>query len=811
MPIPLSQVDTNVVAVQPTTTVGELLELAKDQPSRGWTWVVAAMGGDQYAITRMSEIAKAAEKQGATILDMTLAQIPDLLHAGPGVQASASLDQARALAREAHGQRIPVLDGERVLGVLDPGPRQFIPLRVDLWALAAGGAARFEWPYDEFKLSEEFVVVDRQAPVAELAAHLEARRGSWTYLVVPWDGGTYRVMGVNAALNDALAQLPRCAEGLPVGKLPLLPGPAPGLEEGTVPWHQAKARVNATPGYGLVILRNGQPVGVLERVHRDAPQAAGWLESWPAAKEPTVPVPPRPDLTRPSPGEPPPTVRRYSDVNFPARTTVGVPADLRVGLTVAPRRPSATGLDFRPARADQPFDVDVYLMFSEDDFELEGGFHRRLTVPPEGDSNFETFRLTPLTEGPKQLTLDFHHEGKYAGSVTIKTTAQAAGQPVDSARPAEQTGGQLAFGGRPPDITLIVAQVQAANRAYRYLVDTPHPELKPDPASLTRANDWTVQLGEDPEAYVQSLIKSLNAWARSRSGQVAQYEAELETRGAYLYEKLFPRGLKEWYWAKVYPRLQQGTPTSLLIVSSEPVIPWELVRPAEPRRPGKFLCEAFILAQWIVPEPPPPDRLDLGRLGLVVPPSDLKHKEEEVQSLKALLGTTVHDIQPGLLDVLAVLKSADYSGLHIVGHGRYDANVPELSIVPLAGGTLTPEQITGDYKTLFTDAHPLVFLNACEVARKGVALSGLGGWAPALVAAGASIFLGSTWRVTDGLASRFSEAFYRALHDGDPAGEAVRKARLAIRGGTDPSWLGYALYGHPLAEVRFGARPHQGV
>jgi len=823
MTIPAEMIETNVVEALPTNTVRRLLDLAAVQPSRNWTWVVVAMAGGQYAVTRMSDIAQAAaDGPSASILDRAVADIPDLLHGGPAVEASASRTQAMDLARANPGQRIAVVDGGQVVGVLNVGPRSAARLALDLWELAAAGPACYEWPYDELQLARNIFVLSQDDNVADLVrsiSHkLETEDPGWIYLVLNAEGDTFRVMMINTALLQAVARLGGVAQRLPLARLPGLPGPAAGLEEGSVPWRVALDRVRHAPGRCLVILHNGQQAGVLADPQRGAPQVSDWIAAWPMPKAaweaPGEPTTTPTDLESTPPG-PPPIVRRYSDVDFPRSTTAGVPVDLTVGLTVAPKRPSATGFDFRPARADQPFDVDLYLIFAEDDFALDGDFHRRLTVPPGGDSSYETFHLTPLAEGPKQLTLEFHFNGSYVGAATVKTAVGPAAQPVDAAQPTNLegppetcvTGGTLAFGGQAPDITLTIVEVQAATRTYRYRVDTPHSELKPDPASLARTADWTFSL-DSPESYVKTLIEDLNAWARRRSGDGAAVQAEIDTKGSFLYDRLFPRGLKDWYWAKIDPRLEQGTPTSLLIVSSEPWIPWELVRPAEPGRPGRFLCEAFILGRWIVPEPAPPDRLDLGRLGLGVPPSDLQNAPDEVKSLQDLLGTAVHNIPPGWLDVLSAFRTHDYDGLHIVGHGRYRPDVPELSIVPLDGGDLTPDQIVGENKTLFATRHPLVFLNACEVARQGVALSGLGGWAPALVGAGASAFLGSTWRVTDTLAARFAAAFYQALRDGRTAGQAVQAARLAIRdpGSTDPSWLGYALYGHPLAEVHLTSR-----
>jgi tetratricopeptide (TPR) repeat protein len=491
-------------------------------------------------------------------------------------------------------------------------------------------------------------------------------------------------------------------------------------------------------------------------------------------------------------------IERYSDVKLPRYTTVQVPVTLQVRLTVRPQSPDAQQMVFWPEHPDQPFEVEVYLFYSPDDFELEGRPSRWLTVLPDGDSEPVAFRLTPLTEGDRELTVDYYHQGTWAGSVTVQTTVQAAEPAPAEQAPAEQRGGVLLFGQRAPDIVLRVQEVKGEDRTYRYLVISPDADLVPDPGP---DDEWTLKLNE-PEGYVQRLIGELNAWAKRGSADEVLFREEIYAMGAYLYERLFPKAMKAWYWAKVYPYLELGRTMSWLIVSSEPWIPWELVRPEEPGHPGRFLCEAFLLGRWLAPQAVP-DRLDLDRLGLLVPPSRLQYGQDEVDFVKGLLGEAARDIPPYLHDVLSALRSEEYGALHVVGHGRFTPDVPERSIVPLGDSPLTPDKITGQNKTLFAARRPLVFLNACEVGRQGYALSGLGGWAPTLIEVGASVFLGSTWRVTDRLAKRFAETFYNALWTGRTVGEAVREARSAIREGTDPSWLGYVLYAHPLAQVTF--------
>ena len=496
-------------------------------------------------------------------------------------------------------------------------------------------------------------------------------------------------------------------------------------------------------------------------------------------------------------------------MDFPARVAVRATVDLKVRLTCEPARPGAAALDFLPRQPDRPFEVDLYLMYSPDDFELKGDFHRKLTVPVNGDTRFEAFRLRPLSAGPKLLTVVFHHGGQYVGEASVRTEAVEAG-PTRYGSQAALMGGGVALGIHPPDVSLIITLLEERNFAYRFQVFSPDASLMPDNGNPNEPAGWTVRLNAHPEAYVAELFKSLNAWAAQSPAAGDMRVAQLESKGSYLYEKLFPPAVKRWYWEKMYPRIEQQKEPSLsfLIVSNEPLVPWEIVRPAEPRRQGKFLCEAFILSRWIAPESLPRDQLNLSRLGLLAPLAGLEMAQTEAMFLRRLLGPNIQTIPANLQDLLATLQEARLGGLHVASHGSFQAEVPELSSVRLNNDVLfTPDWIVGDYKTLFSEAHPLVFLNACDSSQQGFALSGLGGWASALLGAGAGAFLGSTWRVADDLAYHFAEVFYQSLCDRRPLGQAVVKARSCIRDERpgNPSWLGYSLFGHPAAEVTVGS------
>ena len=310
MPTLREAIDKSVVSTPPETTVHALLELARRRPSRIFTWVVVPMPPGGYAVTRLNEIAEKAEELGDAILDMALDQVPGLLQQGGSVQAGASLDEAREQARSSPGERIPVLEGEQVLGVLSLGPRRPPLPALDPWQME--GVARFLWPYDDLKLSHRYQVLEPGLPARELAESLARSKKGWLYLVVPTGAGFYHVMAVDSALVEALNRLPPRLPGLRVGELPL-PAPVQAVEEGTISWEVARERVLDTPARCLPVTRGGQVIGVLAEPDRRVPTLAHWIQAFGGAP-PWVeshqqmtggeePAPPEPPLK--PPWEPP--------------------------------------------------------------------------------------------------------------------------------------------------------------------------------------------------------------------------------------------------------------------------------------------------------------------------------------------------------------------------------------------------------------------------------------------------------------------------------------------------------------------------
>ncbi len=495
-----------------------------------------------------------------------------------------------------------------------------------------------------------------------------------------------------------------------------------------------------------------------------------------------------------------PNPTRYSDVSFPSHTIVQQTEALRVAIALEPISNQSAELALEvPSDDEEPIKVDACLAVSPQSFDLKSPSVQTIEVPFDEDSAPVIFKLVPKSVGRKTIGVEFFQDTRYLGRAEVQTTVE------EKLRESHPVSAHVALALRPqqlaPDLTIYIEEIslEKERRLYHFLLLSPIHEL-----NLSFEEAGEVELQAPPEVYFEGLFAEMNDWLGEPDVDDDLFFKRLSSLGANLYDQLFPEKLKRIYWEKL--RDEVGT---VQIISADPWIPWELVRPYHPETLGEdsFLCEQFALTRWLA-GPSSPDVIDLQRMALVVAASDLSAAADEAAALRRLPGVEVKDVSPSLLDIYGLLEKGGFQGLHFACHGEYDRQNPDQSVVLLeAGQRFRPNDIAGKKRTFGHD-EPLVFLNACETGRAGLSLTGLGGWAKAFIGAGAGGFVGSTWEAHDESAYNFAVAFYGYLLGGETVAEAARLARREIRRAGDPTWLSYTVYANPLA--RLAARTDQG-
>jgi hypothetical protein len=341
--------------------------------------------------------------------------------------------------------------------------------------------------------------------------------------------------------------------------------------------------------------------------------------------------------------------------------------------------------------------------------------------------------------------------------------------------------------------------------------------LWPQEAQLDMTMAGTITLN-NVETWAQGQYAELSKSAHfmptgdgSDAAAVQRAARALEKIGENLYDMLFPAPLKAFY-KQFAPKAR-----TVLIYSTEPWIPWEIIKPYGLDLDSdccEFLCARFQVARWLTSEQSKsvPRRVTVHQLCPIIPSSNLVAAQKESAYIKSLPQVwpplTLCTPPPGDADeVLEALSAGTANLFHIATHANFSPADPTKATIQMGTSQITPADLTGN-KILrgLTTSRPFVCINACHSGRIGLALSGIGGWVDKLLRCGCSGFLGTNWEAQDDLAAQFAIAFYTGLQQGHTFGEACQRARLQIRAANpgNSTWLAYVLYAHPNGTMQTG-------
>ena len=491
----------------------------------------------------------------------------------------------------------------------------------------------------------------------------------------------------------------------------------------------------------------------------------------------------------PDPGE-----SRSLEAEFPERVQLGSVATLSV--FIASEAPSEHGLAL-DVRADDRIDIVVQ---PRSGFVLDESDDRaRITVPESGESKYVQFKLKAVEAGPASIRVRAFRGGEPLGLISLESVVvPEAGRAIPDPRPKRAGSRRLATPSpQLPDLTLFVEEWQSGDDTqYRILLTANDPALE---LNLHTYGPFTLEL--DPAKFFDEFFTEIEQLPLGTKAERDLADRRLAAKGAYLSQTLLPNDLREKLW------LVRDRISSIIVQSEEPWIPWELCRLTgrEDGRivEGPFLCEAYTMTRWL-PGVGFKRPLTIRNLALVVPDDSglpLSGAEKAYVESLARGRRKVTQVPATFADLQDAFAEGVYDAWHFTGHGAARDENPDRSPILLAEGEqFTPESLSGAAANVGIP-HPLVFINACQVGRAGMALTGIGGWANRFVEAGAGAFIGAYWSVYDEAAYAFATEVYTRLLKGDAVGRAVRDARLAIRKSGDPTWLAYTVFADPLATV----------
>jgi hypothetical protein len=489
-------------------------------------------------------------------------------------------------------------------------------------------------------------------------------------------------------------------------------------------------------------------------------------------------------------------VSRMLVAKFARRVLPGHTLPLFLSLAISPMN----NLDSLPLELPVGSVIDLYVDQTEG-FELIGEREASLQVSREPQTLPARFQFRATRPGPGRIEILAFHGTCCLGRLPL---APVVGEIPETLETVTCYEALLAEPGPVPDLTLVIRETGERFR----------PELQIDlMTNLPEAEKLAfgpIRLTLDPLEFIADFFRDMESFEGRDQCSRERALQRLAARGAGLFESVFPEALRNLLWSH---RKQIRT---LRVESQEPWIPWELCRLTgkvetdSEIEGGAFFCEQFAMTRWLLGVAGQRE-LALKRIGLIAPAgSGLPAARAERRDR---LGITEEDrlvepIASRYQEVIKALATGLYDGLHFAGHGVFTGTDPNRSWIELDDGELTPWDLSGETANLGR-SHPLVFFNACEAGRSAFSLTGMGGWAPRFLNAGASAFVAPYWSVRDKAAGVFSMAFYRNLLTGEPIGEAVRKARLEVREKFpgNPTWLAYTVFADPLARVAPSIRP----
>jgi hypothetical protein len=557
----------------------------------------------------------------------------------------------------------------------------------------------------------------------------------------------------------------------------------------------------------------------------------------PAAVEPTPPPPPDQVVvirgTKRNTTEPPDVrITRYPTIEAQSYVRPNATFNVQVSLTTQPTTPEVRasvpgagtqilsdgqlilGLPQRPA-----YRIDVVLIAG--DFEILGDVDSQFIEMRQGeDSTPARFRLKPRSgltlPTQTQIQATFWHEGRYLARATRPITVGEESGATGSGRDAGPQGlrtaidtaassVELAMNEGAPDMTILHLQDNRDGRSYcRIVISTRW--TKPDEAPCATSLELAPWIETRYREIALAVPRGVTLESPERDTTAAASIALLKGFGRQLYAQFAPEPFQRQFWATL--RNHAADFQTIQVFTNTPNFPWELLLPVSPdgEEFSGFLGTNFQIARWHLNATPttretPPARLRLERLTIIAPRYEgadyLPHQREEIESLQKVPGSVVRD---GRFETVAGIMASSSNGIvHFAGHGEAATGASGVATYAIKLEDRVLDLTTWRGLRTSTVAHPLYFLNACQVGQSGRVAHFVDGWAPAILDSGASGFIGGIWPVSDAGASDLATRFYASLVNNLSAGARVtdllRVVRRRFFETGDATYLSYVFYG----------------
>lgn len=492
----------------------------------------------------------------------------------------------------------------------------------------------------------------------------------------------------------------------------------------------------------------------------------------------------------------------YALLDCPTLPVAGTEFELTAGLSPVP----SDGVQVRPieepGRRVKPYILTVQVV--ADGFDLRKGesWRHDLAVTEAQPYPRVTLHLTPEDQSepvrPATITATYTVDGQIVGTATRAVAVVLAGtEAPDVDDEVHGAGFSIPTVSLAPDLTVAIHKTEELH-LLRMTIASPHDVPIPD-------GEIEIDIGNRPDEYVRNLTRALD-------GSEGRPELRRELMG---HGRVLAGTLPAEFWdaLRAAAAASDGPPT-LLLLSAEGRIPWELAvvdPPLDPALPP-FLSTQTVMGRWVLGDAPlpPPHEHEIEAMAVIT--GDFKDlaRWETLQAAFEERDTLQREYQAEGVDatfesVTSLLQRDPVPSIvHVAVHGKYKPNAPDEGLILTDGTWLTPRVIRAERIA----GRPFVFLNACQVGSGSDELHQYTGLAAAFLASGASGVIAPMWSVKDEIARDIAVGFYAAtVEQGVSVGEAIRREREAFarEDGDEPTsatFMAYQYFGHPLLRLR---------
>jgi len=484
----------------------------------------------------------------------------------------------------------------------------------------------------------------------------------------------------------------------------------------------------------------------------------------------------------------------HIDVDGPDELTIGSEFAVEVYLDTEGLRAGEHGDRLVLPRVEELW-LDVELTTSAH-FVIDGESRAKIVVRASKErSSIAAFKLKCVAADGKQagVAASFTYDWRPAGSVwrelpVGENLTLLGSMPRDSPEPTVQVDPDA----RPPDLMVrVLPTPDGDERHYDLTVSSPHL-----PGSQITV-PWYLQ------AATRDVVAGfMDSFVRSDPGG---RKAALIGAGMDLFDAT-PPAFREFFWTLADDSGKKLE--TILVVTSEPFIPWELMVPNKgPQDVRQPLGVQYAVGRQVHPcLTSPAQALPITDSWVIAP----NYRGDKKLTFSAEEAQLVADAFNGNRISPAVIRTIDQalagrgaSLLHFVCHGVSEAATQKLDLDD--DQQLAENQLSGmgGLRQAVAKYRPLVFINACQVGQVTPSLVGSGGFAARFTKLGARCVCAPIWSVKDSVAGVVARDFYTRIKDepGLPFAKALRDIRKLAYEGDDPedSYAAYCLFGDPLA------------